>query len=48
MDYDVSVNNIQLKSSFEISMADFGRELTAAVVFEAWVCGGGEDCLEGY
>ena len=29
MDYEVSANNIQLKSSFEVSKDDFERELAA-------------------
>ena len=29
MDYEVSVDNIQLKSSFEVSKDDFERELAA-------------------
>ena len=29
MDYEVSANNIQLKSSFEVSKDDFERELLA-------------------
>ena len=29
MDYEVSANNIQLKSSFEVSKEDFERELAA-------------------
>lgn len=29
MDYEVSANNIQLKSSFEVSKDDFERELVA-------------------
>ena len=29
MDYEVSPNNIQLKSSFEVSKEDFERELAA-------------------
>ena len=29
MDYEVSSNNIQLKSSFEVSKEDFERELAA-------------------